>query len=264
MMAGRKEPGRIRAGILAVAVHLVFLGLLVFGVSWQSREPAPVVAELWSRLPAPPPPRPVLRSEPKPAPEPAPEPKPKPESKPEPRVEPKPAKADIELKAKQQKEAKRKEELKRREEERREEAKRKEQEKARQLQEQKELQARLQAEEELIRQQRRAAEEAARQQAVAAVRVEADYIGRITAKVKQYLNRQPCLQLGNPEALYEVRLMPTGQLLVDLRLKKSSGNAQCDQAIERAILRAQPLPLPPDPALFDRFRELELKFRPNE
>jgi colicin import membrane protein len=253
MMAGRKEPGRIRAGILAVAVHLVFLGLLVFGVSWQSRESAPVVAELWSHLPAPPPPAPAPRSEPRPAPEPAPEPKPKPE----PRVEPKPAKADIELKAKQQKEAKRKEELKRREEER------KEQEKAKRLQEQKELQARLQAEEELIRQQRRAAEEAARQQAAAA-RVEADYIGRITAKVKQYLNRQPCLPLGNPEALYEVRLMPTGQLLVDPRLKKTSGNAQCDQAIERAILRAQPLPLPPDPALFDRFRELELKFRPNE
>jgi len=27
---------------------------------------------------------------------------------------------------------------------------------------------------------------------------------------------------------------------------------------------AQPLPLPPDPALFSQFRELHLKFRPNE
>jgi colicin import membrane protein len=34
--------------------------------------------------------------------------------------------------------------------------------------------------------------------------------------------------------------------------------------VERAILRAQPLPLPPDPALFKDFRELNLIFRPKE
>ena len=37
-----------------------------------------------------------------------------------------------------------------------------------------------------------------------------------------------------------------------------------DAAVERAILRAQPLPLPPDPALMRQFRELNLVFRPKE
>jgi colicin import membrane protein len=37
-----------------------------------------------------------------------------------------------------------------------------------------------------------------------------------------------------------------------------------DNAVERAILKAQPLPLPPDAALFNRFREMKLGFRPKE
>ncbi|MGH8744288.1 MAG: TonB C-terminal domain-containing protein [Burkholderiales bacterium] len=45
---------------------------------------------------------------------------------------------------------------------------------------------------------------------------------------------------------------------------KSSGVSAYDGSIERAIYKAQPLPLPPDPALFSKFRELELKFRPND
>jgi colicin import membrane protein len=34
--------------------------------------------------------------------------------------------------------------------------------------------------------------------------------------------------------------------------------------VERAILKAQPLPLPPDPAMFKEFRELNLIFRPEQ
>ncbi|MDH4234089.1 MAG: TonB C-terminal domain-containing protein, partial [Gallionella sp.] len=45
-------------------------------------------------------------------------------------------------------------------------------------------------------------------------------------------------------------------------LEKSSGNAAYDNAVERAILKSDPLPLPPDPALFKEFRVLKLKFRP--
>ena len=36
-----------------------------------------------------------------------------------------------------------------------------------------------------------------------------------------------------------------------------------DSAVERAIKKAQPLPLPPDVKLFGNFRELRLTFRPN-
>ena len=50
-MWGREEPGKLPAGILAVLVHLLFLGLLIFGVSWQSKRPAAVTADLWSDLP---------------------------------------------------------------------------------------------------------------------------------------------------------------------------------------------------------------------
>jgi len=34
--------------------------------------------------------------------------------------------------------------------------------------------------------------------------------------------------------------------------------------VERAILKSQPLPLPPDVTLFNRFRELKLVFRPTD
>jgi colicin import membrane protein len=49
-----------------------------------------------------------------------------------------------------------------------------------------------------------------------------------------------------------------------VRLAQSSGNAAYDNAVERAILKSQPLPLPADASLFNRFRELKLKFKPVE
>ena len=48
------------------------------------------------------------------------------------------------------------------------------------------------------------------------------------------------------------------------KLRKPSGNAAYDAAVERAINRAQPLPMPPDPALVKEFRELNLKFKAQE
>jgi len=47
-------------------------------------------------------------------------------------------------------------------------------------------------------------------------------------------------------------------------MKKSSGNAAYDNAVERGILKSDPLPLPPDPAMFKDFRILELKFQPRK
>jgi colicin import membrane protein len=49
-----------------------------------------------------------------------------------------------------------------------------------------------------------------------------------------------------------------------VKLRRSSGNSAYDDAVQRAILRASPLPLPPDPAMFNMFRELNLKIRPKE
>src|SRR3990170_7514201 len=86
-------------------MHLLFFALLVFGVAWQKHEPAAMVAELWSNLPAPP----LPKAEPMP-----PKPQPKVEAKPVPKVEPKPApkpvpKPDIALREKKEKALKAKE-----------------------------------------------------------------------------------------------------------------------------------------------------------
>jgi colicin import membrane protein len=45
-----------------------------------------------------------------------------------------------------------------------------------------------------------------------------------------------------------------------VKLRKSSGHAALDAAIERAILKSSPLPKPDKAELFNR--SLELKFRP--
>jgi len=58
-------------------------------------------------------------------------------------------------------------------------------------------------------------------------------------------------------------LLPGGEVL-SVKLGKSSALALYDSAVERAILKAQPLPLPPDPAMFKHFRELNLIFRPEQ
>ena len=65
----------------------------------------------------------------------------------------------------------------------------------------------------------------------------------------------------NPEAIFDVTVLPTGEVLT-ARKRKSSGNAAYDDAVERAITKSSPLPKPDDPALFQR--QLELKFRPQD
>src|SRR3954453_5075627 len=66
---------------------------------------------------------------------------------------------------------------------------------------------------------------------------------------------------GNPEAIFDVTLLPSGEVLT-VRKGKSSGHAGYDDAVERAIMKSSPLPLPDDRTLFQR--RLELKFRPQD
>jgi colicin import membrane protein len=88
----------------------------------------------------------------------------------------------------------------------------------------------------------------------------ADYIGRIQAKVRSNWILPSDLQ-GNPEAIFNVVQLPTGEV-ISARLAKSSGNAAYDAAVERAILKSSPLPLPEPRSLFAR--ELKLTFRPRD
>ena len=66
---------------------------------------------------------------------------------------------------------------------------------------------------------------------------------------------------GNPQAIFEVIQLPTGEIL-SVKLKKSSGNVLYDTAVERAILKSSPLPLPTNRSDFSR--TLELTFRPRD
>jgi colicin import membrane protein len=260
--------GKWVAAILAVAVHLAFVVFLIFSVNWQNHEPEPVSVELYAppkeAVPAPQPPKPTPEppkpqpeppkpppEPPKPPPEPpkpAPEP-PKPVAKPEP---PPPTRAEIALKEKQERERKKEQADRERKEQERIDAEKKKVEEKR-LAEVRERQAR---EADALKAQ------AQREQATVAdaakARANADYIRRIQAKVKGNVVVPPEIA-GNPEAIFDVVQLPTGEI-IDAQLRKSSGNRAYDEAVQRAIIKASPLPRPDSPDLFQR--NLTLKFRP--
>lgn len=251
------------SGALALGMHLLFALLLVFGVAWQHRRTeAPVTVDLWSNLP----PQPQPRVEPPPPevkPEPEP-PKPAPPQAVEPKAEPKPVpKPDIALKEKAEKERKRKEEEKadqerKRLEKEKAEAKKREEDKKR-LAALKEAEARRIAKEQDEALRKLAAQQA---QASAQQRLIDDYKRRISDKIRRYVVLPPNLQ-GNPEAEFDVVQIPGGEVL-SVKLRRSSGNSAYDAAVERAIHKAQPLPPPPEGFTFGQFRELNLKFRPQQ
>ena len=246
--------GKWIAAILAVAVHLAFVVFLIVSVNWQNHEADPVSVELYAppteAAPAPQPPKPEPEP-PKPAPEP---PKPPPEPpKPAPKAEPPPpTKAEIALKEKQEKERKKEQADRERKEKERVDAEKKKVEEKR-LAEVRERQAR---EADALKAQ------AQREQATVAdaakARANADYIRRIQAKVKGNVVVPPEIA-GNPEAIFDVVQLPTGEI-IDAQLRKSSGNRAYDEAVQRAIIKASPLPRPDSPDLFQR--NLTLKFRP--
>jgi TonB family protein len=105
--------------------------------------------------------------------------------------------------------------------------------------------------------QQRVTEDAAAEQA----KVIDGYKQRIHAKIMRLVVLPPKIQ-GNPEVEFNVGLLPDGNPF-DIKLKRSSGNAAYDSAIERAILKASPMPLPPDAAMFKYFRNFTLVFRAN-
>jgi colicin import membrane protein len=90
-----------------------------------------------------------------------------------------------------------------------------------------------------------------------------DYTGRIQSKIRSKLNKALCGD-GKPQLEFDIALLPTGQLRGNPVLRKGSGLAACDKAVENAILQSDPLPVPPQPEAFSFFRELHLKFKPNE
>lgn len=253
------QQGRFVSLLLTVGMHVLLVVLLVYGINWQTEPKEAVSVELVRAAPPPSPaPEPAQAQPPKPAPEPpAPEPPPKatarpdialkddkrpkeppklkepskPQPKPEPKHQPKPKpqppKPDDTYNKQLAEEYKRADE------------RRKAAEQARAIDQ--EL-ASLKA----------AQANSARSQATA------DYIGRIRARIRSNIILPPDLR-GNPEAVFDVVQIPGGEI-IEARLRKSSGHAGYDAAVERAIRKSSPLPRPERSDVFER--ELRLTFHP--
>lgn len=245
------EPSKLPAGILAVVVHGAFFALMYFGFSWQTQPPEVMSVELWQSLPdmsaaAPSPAKvKVLKVEPEPVPL-EPERKPDivmPDKKPEPKpkfiseLKKLPEKPKPEVKRPVVKSVKPDPAIA--------------------------AAAKQAAQQEAAKQAalEQAAQERAMQEA-AIGRVVDEYIGKIRAKVKNNIVMPPDVP-DDAHSEFMVKLLPGGRVM-SARLKSSSGNAAYDNAVERAILKSDPLPLPSDAGLFNRFRELQLKFKPVE
>ena len=244
------EPYQIPAGLLALLVHGLFFAWLYFGFTWQAQPVETVSVELWQSLPeeeiappvlatpveATPPPQ---QSEPLVKPEivlPDKDIKKKVEEKPvvivieKPKVVVKPSKA-IEIKPLP---------------------------KVPVVQKPTEAERRAS----MAAQQ---AEQAARDKAAQDAAIDAvvnEYQAKIKNKIRRNIVKPPDVP-DDALAEFSVTLLPDGSVLSQV-LKKPSGNAAYDSAVERAILKSQPLPLPPDAALFKKFRDLKLKFKPVE
>jgi TonB family protein len=87
-----------------------------------------------------------------------------------------------------------------------------------------------------------------------------DIIARMLAKVRRNIVI-PSDVPTNARAEIDITLSPEG-FVQRVKLVKSSGQEEYDKAVESAILKSQPLPVPTDPALFYNFRELRFKFSP--
>ena len=265
-----------KAGVLAIGVHVALLTAMLISFNWKAAHPVETITEvaLWDKLPAQKvagvstlEPKPKLVIEEKP--EPKPEPKPIVEEKPKPEQ----PKVDIELeKKKKAVEQKQKEE---------EVKKNKElQEKLDQKKKLEELQA--QTREETLKDKKVAeksnkdalkklqhenlSEEkgnADNQASAANANLIGEYKAKIQAKIKANVNKTLCGD-GSPEIKVEISVLPTGEISGTPNITKSSGNDACDEAVERAIIASEPLPLPEDASLKSQFKHLNLKFRPND
>lgn len=284
------EPMKFSAGALALLVHGLFFSLLFFGFNWRVIPQTPMVVEMWDKLPDIPP-------EIAPTPAPLPEPVIIPPAVP-PKIAPAPieSKADIEFKAKKKKQPEKKPleiskltpseksvklQLEKQLSQATEAAKQKELtdqaelEKAKLLAEQQELQnIRRQAEQQEREKQRLTAAKTAReteriQELKEKMRAEMDaatqtevarFKDMIRAKISRNIIMPPDVA-ENAEAKFLVIVLPGGTV-VDVKMLKSSGNSSYDTAAERAIYKAQPLPMPQDSSIARMFRELQLSVKP--
>jgi colicin import membrane protein len=287
---------RLRAGALALAVHCAFFMLLYFGVSWRAQPPQGMVVDIWESLPnMDPPPAPVET--------PQQQAEQKKQSKIEAqkvlaeaehvRVEranlatkmrndlANLKKAEIEERQKRQeadeKQKKQKQEADEKQKKQKQEADEKQkkqkqeadekQKKQKQEADEKQKKQKQEADEKQKKQKREADEKQKRRDADArAVTAMGNEVAAYKAKIRAKILRNIVMSSDIPKdalAEFDVTLF-SGGVVLNVKLVKSSGSAMYDRAVERAIKKSDPLPVPPEGLLSNQFRELRLNFSPNE
>ncbi|HXU40736.1 MAG TPA: energy transducer TonB [Burkholderiales bacterium] len=235
----RREPALLRSFVLAAAMHAALIAVMFLGVRFQSHPPATVEVELWDTSP-PPPPQAEVKPEVKPEPPPPPPPKVEPEkpvAKPDIAVQKKP---EPKPKPKAKPEPKRDRDFEKR------------------MREQLAMEQKSVAEQDAQRKERELKALIAKREADARSRALAAWQDKIRGKIRGNIILPQGIP-GNPEAIFDVALLPTGEVL-SVKQRRSSGHPAYDEAVYRAILKSSPLPKPDNPALFER--QLELRFRP--
>lgn len=267
MIRSHENPLAFKAGAFSALIHIALLAAMLISFNTQTSQVANVAqVELWDSLPTPVLQPPVVKEIPKP------------EVKEEPKEEPKPEsvveKAEIEIKKKPiEKILPKPVEKKLVEKPKLDPTVEKEKEKR---------DAALKALQNDVAEDTTASDRKAQLKALAAALAADDaktntaatsaassgevnkYKALILAKIQRNVNKQLC-GTGNPELVFSITLLPTGEVGGSPKLVKSSGLSACNDAVERAILQSQPLPLPPpDAKLFSQFRDLRLQFHPND
>ena len=238
--AAYSEPYKLPAGVLALVVHLVFFTFLYFGVSWHNEQPQGMVVDIWGSLPDA---TRLSSSTAAPQPKPA-QPAPKPvQSVPTPAPEPQvqaPRKVDIHL----------------------DDDKKKPKPKPQEVKPSKPVESSRPAEKTGTNNLPSAQDMARQAQVAAEGRLVDEYIAKILTKVRLNTVMPPSVD-DNARVEFDLTLLPGGDVL-SVQKTRSSGNQAYDDSVERAIGKAKPLPLPADPSMFDRFRNLHLIFTPKD
>ena len=262
----------LQANLFTLVIHLALFIFMIFSVNWQPKTPYYAEVELWDDIPTQIKPKPLIKKtiprveKPQPS-----------ESK---RIAEAKRDADIQLKKKKAAELKKK---KAAELEKLDQLKKKalEEEKLTELQKRlledervEEVQKKLLEQDDLERIQEELRNKDLAKETRIAIEGTEDlvagsnsgelekYKALIQQKIYQNVNKQLC-GLDPVELTFEIVLMPTGDLIGNAKMIKSSKIESCDQAVERAILQAQPLPMPQDNRLFSQLKKLKLKFQPN-
>ena len=244
----------LQANLFTLVIHLALFIFMIFSVNWNVKAPYYAEIELWDAVPTQTKPKPQIK-------------KTKPKiKKTAPSEDLKKAQqkkdADIQLKKKKAAELKKKKEINRLQKQLLEEEKLEK------------IQKDILAQEKLERLQEDLRDKDLAKDTRIAIEGQEDlvagsnsgelekYKALIQQKIYQNVNKQLC-GLDPVELIFEITLMPTGDLIGDAKMIKSSKIESCDLAVERAILQAQPLPLPKDNRLFSQLKKLKLKFQPN-